>query len=196
MIKSETLELLAAALVKAQAKLKPAPMDRKNTFFGSKYATLASVIETIREPFAANGLTFTQMPRTEGDMVYVQTVFLHTSGQYLGSEVGARPTKTDPQAYGSAITYLKRYGLQAMAGISSADEDDDGNHASTPPASPPAPATKPNEAIYHKTNKAERALLDTFLKKQKIDPQFWNTISDVMDGRNKGEIDEVIAGIV
>ena len=41
------------------------------------------------------------------------------------------PTKNDPQGMGSAMTYAKRYALQAIVGVA-ADDDDDGNAASVP----------------------------------------------------------------
>jgi hypothetical protein len=65
--------------------------------------------------------------------VGVVTVILHSSGEYIESEpIFATPVKQDAQATGSVITYLKRYSLSAMFGITS-DEDDDGNLASQKP---------------------------------------------------------------
>lgn len=108
-----------------------AEKDRDNSFFKSSYSTLAAVIDAIREPFAKNKLSFTQPVRTEADgSVTVETVIMHASGEWISGEITGRPVKNDPQGLGSLITYLKRYGLQAMAGVASKDEDDDGNEAS------------------------------------------------------------------
>jgi hypothetical protein len=58
----------------------------------------------------------------------VETVILHSSGQWLSCGVIAVPVvKNDAQGYGSALTYARRYSLSAAFGV--APEDDDGNAA-------------------------------------------------------------------
>ena len=99
--------------------------DAKNPFFKSSYADLTSVIKAIKEPFANNGLSYSQFPVTSegGGGVGVVTVLLHSSGQWIESEFYLPLAKKDPQGGGSAITYARRYALQAMAGIPTADDD-------------------------------------------------------------------------
>jgi len=125
MSKSEQVDKLAAALCKAQAEMGGAVKDAKNPFFKSSYADLTSVIKAIKEPFANNGLSYSQFPVTSegGGGVGVVTVLLHSSGQWLESEFYLPLAKKDPQGGGSAITYARRYALQAMAGIPTADDD-------------------------------------------------------------------------
>jgi len=125
MNKSEQVDKLAAALCKAQAEMGGAVKDAKNPFFKSSYADLTSVIKAIKEPFANNGLSYSQFPVTSdgGGGVGVVTVLLHSSGQWLESEFYLPLAKKDPQGGGSAITYARRYALQAMAGIPTADDD-------------------------------------------------------------------------
>ena len=125
MKKSESIDKLAAALCKAQAEMGGAVKDAKNPFFKSSYADLTSVIKAIKEPFANNGLSYSQFPVTSegGGGVGVVTVLLHSSGQWLESEFYLPLAKKDPQGGGSAITYARRYALQAMAGIPTADDD-------------------------------------------------------------------------
>jgi hypothetical protein len=48
---------------------------------------------------------------------------MHTSGQWLEQEFLLPLVKKDPQAGGSCITYARRYGLAAMAGIPQVDDD-------------------------------------------------------------------------
>lgn len=121
---SPTIDQLATALAKAQAAMGHASKDGANPHFRSAYATLASVMEAIREPFAKNGLSFSQLVDSEGEAIFVTTILLHASGQYLASgRATARPVKNDPQGVGSVISYLKRYSLQAAVGIASADDD-------------------------------------------------------------------------
>ena len=139
MTKSESIKSLAAALNKAQALLKPAVKDRDNPFFKSTYATLQSVWEAAAPVMAANGLSITQTfsipPQVCGEVI-IETTLMHDSGEWVSSQLALRPIKNDPQAFGSAITYGRRYSLAAILGIVS-DEDDDGNeasHVATPPA--------------------------------------------------------------
>ncbi len=147
MDKSEAIDALAVALAKAQAKMRPAVKDSKNPHFGNKYADLASVWDACRDPLTANDLAVVQLPSTDGNIVSVTTTLMHKSGQWISSRASAQMAKTDPQSIGSAITYLRRYGLSAMVGI--APDDDDAEAASprgqqvqrqvadTPPPSPP-----------------------------------------------------------
>ena len=129
MNKSDDIKELALALSKTQAILKGALKDSNNPFFKSKYADLASVWEACREPLAANGLSVVQMPCNDTpDSVALETILMHTSGQWISSVFSMPVSKHDAQAVGSAITYARRYALAAVVGI--APEDDDGNLAS------------------------------------------------------------------
>jgi len=99
--------------------------DSKNPFFKSNYADLSSVVQAIKQPFADNGLSYSQFPIYEDKLVGVETILMHSSGQWISNKLLLPMTKQDPQAAGSAITYARRYALQSIAGIPS--EDDDGN---------------------------------------------------------------------
>ena len=125
MKKSEQVDKLAAALCKAQAEMGGAVKDAKNPFFKSSYADLTSVIKAIKEPFANNGLSYSQFPVTSegGGGIGVVTILLHSSGQWIESEFYLPLAKKDPQAGGSAVTYARRYSLQSMAGIPTAEDD-------------------------------------------------------------------------
>ena len=119
---------LAKSLVKAQAAMSHAAKDSKNPHFKSAYSSLASVIDAVRPALSANGLAFVQMLHTAESGVAVETVLIHESGEQLSCGTLFIPaTKQDAQGFGSAITYGKRYGLQAALGIAS--EDDDGTAA-------------------------------------------------------------------
>jgi len=132
-MQSEHINDLAAALVKAQAAMKPAIKDATNPHFKSKYADLAAIWDACRDALTSNGLSVVQMPTdsAEPNRVALVTMLLHTSGQYLSTTVSTKLTQETAQGVGSALTYLRRYALAAMVGIV-ADEDDDGNAASQP----------------------------------------------------------------
>ncbi len=126
---SPQIDKLAAALAKAQGEMRPAKKNRENPYFKSSYADLEATIEATREPFSNNGLSFVHVPIIGPDgRVVLRGMLLHSSGQYLTGQYPITPVKNDPQGLGSAISYARRYSLQAMAGI--ATEDDDGNEAS------------------------------------------------------------------
>jgi len=129
MDKSESIKNIAIAMCKAQSEMGGAVKEAKNPFFKSNYADLGSVIKAIKEPFANNGLSYVQFPIEQGGRIGVETILMHESGEYLTNSFTVNLSKQDAQQAGSALTYCRRYSLQAVAGIPA--EDDDGNKASS-----------------------------------------------------------------
>ena len=129
----ETTEL-AKAMLKVQADLQPALKDRENTFSHSRYATLNSVMDACRDALITNGIWLTQYPvPVETGHVGLATKLTHAkSGQWQSSLMVMPLSKADPQGYGSAITYSRRYALSALIGIVT-EEDDDGVSAGAAP---------------------------------------------------------------
>ena len=133
---------LAKALAKAQGELVPAAKNATNPFLKNKYADLASCIAACREVLPKHGLAYAQciIPSTEGT-VCVETILMHESGQFIKSRCvlpctvpisrDGKPAMNAAQAAGSAITYARRYGLSAIVGL--VTEDDDGNAAAISP---------------------------------------------------------------
>jgi hypothetical protein len=128
---------LAAALAKAQAAFPTVKRDKEvkvttksGATYTFKYAPLESILAAVRGPLSSNGLVLVQM-LDEGALV---TTLLHESGASIGGRVDL-PTTTNIQELGSAVTYLRRYAIQAMLGIA-AEEDDDGNSAAGNLATP------------------------------------------------------------
>jgi len=141
---SESIAALAGALAKAQLQIEPASKNATNPHFRSHYADLASIWDACRGPLNTNGLSIVQFP-CDGDVgrTGLCTMLLHSSGEYISEVVTTRSQKDDPQGLGSALTYLRRYALAAVVGVT-ATEDDDGNAASTPAnARVAAPAPRP-----------------------------------------------------
>jgi len=120
---SESINELASALCNAQGQMGGAVKDSSNPFFKSSYADLTSVIKAIKQPFSDNSLSYTQFPVSNDHGVGVSTRLMHISGQWLEMEYTLPTVKKDPQASGSAITYARRYALQSIAGIPTADDD-------------------------------------------------------------------------
>ena len=124
------------ALSQFQSEANAATKSSKNPFFKSNYASLEDVISAANEG-AKYGLAFTQCIDFEKDVLdgsVVPTMFVRTSLMHKASDtvitsrylvVPKNNRYDDSQALGSAITYAKRYSLQAIYGLPS--EDDDGN---------------------------------------------------------------------
>jgi len=120
---SESIAELATALHGAQEMMTAAIKDSSNPFFKSSYADLGSVIKAIKVAFSDNGLAYTQCPEMNEHGVGVTTRIMHISGEWMESSLFLPMVKSDPQAAGSAITYARRYALQAIAGLPAADDD-------------------------------------------------------------------------
>jgi hypothetical protein len=123
------MKTISAAFVKAKRAFGPALKDKTNPAFRSKYADLGACIDAIEDALLTNGIAFIQETFEDSTGVTVETVFLHESGESIRcGKLHVPASKQDPQGYGSALTYARRYSLCAAAGI--APEDDDGNAAS------------------------------------------------------------------
>jgi len=117
---------IASAFVKAQKAFGPALKSSTNPHFKSRYADLAACVEAVIQGLNDNGIALIQKNYDCNDGVMVETVFLHESGEMLECGILHVPAaKQDPQGFGSALTYARRYSLMAACGI--APEDDDGN---------------------------------------------------------------------
>ena len=135
---------IAAALVKAQRDFGPALKDKTNPAFRSKYADLGACIDAVIDALNSNGIALIQKQHPHDGGVTVETIFLHESGETFSAGMLSVPAaKQDPQGYGSALTYARRYSLMAACGI--APEDDDGAAASkrTEPKAEPAKEQSP-----------------------------------------------------
>ena len=132
MEKSDSIKSLAVAMCKAQSEMGGAHKGANNPFFKSKYADLGAVVEAVKEPFANNGLSYVQFPINDGEKIGVETILMHDSGEWLMNSFTVKASKQDAQGAGSVITYCRRYGLQAVAGIPSEDDDGNGGIKSTP----------------------------------------------------------------
>jgi len=169
---SATIAQIGKALAAAQGEMGGALKDVMNPHFRHKYADLASVWDACRGPLSKHGLSVVQFPRTDfrGDpepyqwtakqsgetrygvrivtVVSVRTRLVHASGEYLEDDVSTMLPTGDPQAVGSAITYLRRYALQSVVGVAPEDDDGEAAHGRGAPAGAlpiqaPVPPPKP-----------------------------------------------------
>lgn len=117
---SKHIEISKAVLL-AQKSLGAVTKSGDNPFYHSKYATLTDVIKLIKNIFNEAGIVILQP--VDGD--YIRTILLHAeTGEFLSSKTRiVISKKDDPQAYGSAITYARRYALQSFLLIPTEDDD-------------------------------------------------------------------------
>ncbi len=136
------MDKIASALVKAQKAFGPALKTHTSPAFKSRDADLGACIEAVIDALNGAGIALIQKQHPNDGGVTVETIFVHESGEILSAGMLSVPAvKQDPQGYGSALTYARRYSLMAACGI--APEDDDGNAASKPrQQQQPAHATK------------------------------------------------------
>lgn len=126
MVISSTLSKLVEALNKAQSKMSNAIKDSKNPFFKSKYADLNAVREACLPALLEQGFVVAQPIIQKDGKSFVRTLLL-LGNEYLGSDTEIVCAKqNDPQAYGSAISYARRYGLQSLVLLGSEDDDSEG----------------------------------------------------------------------
>ena len=128
---SEKTDKLTPAMCGAFGAMGAAFKTGKNPHFKSRYADLRAVDEASRAVLAEHDLFVTQGVVEGLGGLAMQTTIMHgASGQFISQLVPfvvPRGRTEDPQAYGSALTYSRRYGLQSALGMVS--EDDDGEAA-------------------------------------------------------------------
>jgi hypothetical protein len=118
------MENLSKALVKAQLEMIAPKKGSVNPFFKNKYADLNDVLAAVVPTLNSNGIVLLQpLVNIEGKN-FVKTVLMHESGERFESlaEIFCKNTN-DAQAYGSGVTYARRYSLSSICGIGSEDDD-------------------------------------------------------------------------
>jgi hypothetical protein len=131
---------LLQALVKFNNEVHPIIKGANNPFFKSKFADLATIQMTIKNPLGKNGLVMTQANIWTDNQLFVETRIWHSeSGENIASVFPVIVNKQAAQDYGSAVSYAKRYSLSGLMNLIIQDEDDDGEKAvgRNNPAPPP-----------------------------------------------------------
>lgn len=181
---SENLNELFKAMAEFRAKVKQPAKNAQNPFFKSSYVQLEGVQNAIDEAIKETGLSYVQLTHNTESGVAVETIIMHSSGQWLSTgDLELNPAKKDPQGYGSVITYARRYELAAAFGISS-DIDDDANAGTFGTSKP-----QTNNFRYKETKKV------TKLDELKQDYTFLLARASEATKRSTKDIrDEIVAG--
>ena len=119
---SQEIGELAKALSAAQGMMDAAKKDSKGNY--GKYTTISSILEVVKDALSKNGLAVVQahMPCEAGN-ISLRTTLMHSSGQWIASQLTMKAENVSPQKIGSVITYARRYALAALLGVGQEDDD-------------------------------------------------------------------------
>jgi len=120
---SPDISKIAKALLEAQKKMGSANLGSSNPYFKSKYASIGSVLEAVKEPLNSSGIVILQPVVSINNDEYVKTILLHESGQFVSSAMKLILGKKDMQNELSAVTYGRRGTLQALVALPAEDKD-------------------------------------------------------------------------
>ena len=121
---SESLVKISPDLLLAQKSIKFAVENAKNPHLKNNYADLSSVIDAVKNNLNNNNIIFIQSPTPSDDgRLHLTTRLLHVSGEWIEDTATCPLPKQDPQGFGSALTYLRRYSLSAICGLYADDND-------------------------------------------------------------------------
>lgn len=126
---SESIKHLTQALLQAQKAITFAGKNARNPHFKNTYADLTAVIDAIKPALNEAGIVFMQTPSpSENGTLALTTRLVHADTGEFMEDTGVCPLpKADPQGYGSAMTYMRRYSLASICGLY--QDDDDGEQA-------------------------------------------------------------------
>jgi hypothetical protein len=158
---SEAINEISLDLSKAQAVIVNPAKDGNNPHFRSKYATLDTGLNIVRECMSKHNISVVQATRVEGNVLMLDTRLAHKSGQWIEAEYPVCAFPAKQQEMGSALTYSRRYSLFSLVGIAG-EEDDDGNAAVTATQAPKR--EKPSELTATQSSEVLKDLTETLKK--------------------------------
>jgi hypothetical protein len=146
--RSDSLKSIAPALVSVQENLKNPSKSSKNPHYGNMFAGLDVTMDAAKDACNKSGITILTLPfPAPYGSVGIEVVLLHKSGEFVAGR-GYMPVDRDgPQAAGSAITYARRYYVQAVLGMVGED-DDDAESAEGGRSTPKPSAAAPRKSLF------------------------------------------------
>lgn len=149
MERSESITKLAQAMMAAQAEMPKLELNAYNSFNQTHYTDMGEVVRTAMPILRKHGLVLMQPVTSEADRIGVETILIHAeSGEYISvmATMATQPEKGKSfmQVAGSAVSYLRRYGIiSALVMYSDENEQPTGGryaakNAATRPAATPA----------------------------------------------------------
>lgn len=124
---SKSTESIDKALVSFNKEIESIEKGETNPFFKNFYCSLDQIISYIRPILAKHDLYIQQFPICGGDnMMSVKTIIKHVSGEFIESDTTPIRYGKTAQDFGGTNTYLRRYSLASVLGLSF-EKDNDGN---------------------------------------------------------------------
>jgi hypothetical protein len=145
------------AFVVAMAAFKAEPVEifkrkqvgyktKEGDFVGYKHAELSDVTDAITPAMARHGLSFDWDIHQGNGSITVDCVVTHVLGHSKKVTMSGAPDssgkKNQIQQTASTVTYLQRYTLLSVTGMSTKDEDDDGAGGAADSQGDSTPETK------------------------------------------------------
>ena len=121
---NEPMDKLIGALLEAQKIIKHAIDDKENPHFGSPYSSLESVISTIKPVLNEQGVYVQQKVHPDPDGCCVETIFYGYGHELNAGKLFLPASKRNPQAFGAALTFARRYSLATAFGIGHTEDYD------------------------------------------------------------------------
>ncbi len=121
---------LIEELLEVQRELSHATADAVNPHFKSQYVKFEDLWDYAKEALSSHSIMIQQLSHECEVGACIETVLYGHGDSLSTGKMIVRADKPTAQAFGSAITYAKRYSLSMALGIG-ADKDDDANNATT-----------------------------------------------------------------
>jgi hypothetical protein len=132
-LQSESIDQVTAAFVAARKTSKPFREDSKANY--GSYVSIDEIKACTNESLLANGLSLTQTRTVVDGQILLVTKLMHVSGQWQASYVPLIIPETNKnldQAYGSSMTYQRRYELYGLFAFKGEELDPDADKSYQP----------------------------------------------------------------
>lgn len=116
---------VAKALIEAKKQFAIAKKSGYNSHLKSHYSNLTDVLEAVEPALKEHDLMVIQsnLETSTEKVMHIETLILHSSGQWLAFQYNMPIEKIGAQPYGSTTSYGRRYALNAALSITQSDDD-------------------------------------------------------------------------